>query len=93
MFSNTSTGSQKLKAEIQNEEINLSCLMDDGTKSNADNPNGNNEMEFQTDYPFVKWHWKYIRIFSSLITLLDILTCFSSSVFLIGMQSHIYISI
>lgn len=71
-------GSQKLKAEIQNEEINLSSLNSETKNS------GDISTDIETDYPFIKWHWKFIRIVSSLITLFAILSCFGSSVFLIG---------
>jgi len=80
-------GSQKLKAEIQNEEIDLSALNDEAKNVGDNSAN----LEFDTDYPFVKWHWKFIRIVSSLITLFAILSCFSSSVFLIGKLCNVYI--
>ena len=69
-----------MKAEISSsEEICLSSL--DGDKDVENKQDGSdNQLDIVSgDYPFAKWQWKYIRIFSSIITLLAILSCFGSS--------------
>ena len=73
-----------MKGEICSEEIHLSSFDErDKDLEVCSKESGDNQLNLP-DYPFVKWPWKYIRIFSTLAVIMAILACFGSSATLIA---------
>lgn len=77
------TDSQKLKNEISSEEICLSSFDGDKDPEISSKESGDNQLNVP-DYPFVKWPWKYIRVFSTFAVIIGIFACLGSSATLIA---------
>lgn len=69
---------------MNSEEICLSSFDREKDLEVSSKESDENQLSNLPDFPFVKWPWKYIRIFSSFALLIGILACFCSSAVLIA---------